>query len=75
MNASPYLTASEAAAYLRFVYADGSPNMNAFYQFRHRTKLRALRRGGKLLFLRTALDAVLEDEAAALRIVPKARRA
>ena len=54
MVTSPYLTAREACAYLRI------PSMSAFYTFKHRTKLRAYRRGGILLFKVSDLDAVLE---------------
>lgn len=53
---SPYLDANEAAAYLKF------PTRNAFYVYRHRTKLKAHRRGGKLLFKQSDLDASLEEE-------------
>ena len=59
---SPYLTAAEAATYLRIVKADGTPNVGAFYTFRYRSKLKAFRRGGKLLFRQRDLDAVLEEE-------------
>ncbi len=65
---SPYCDAVEAAEYLRFIKAgmtDGQRHLGlrAFYEFerRRRTKLRPKRRGGRLLFLKTALDAVLED--------------
>jgi len=54
--ASPYLTAKEACDYLR------CPSMGAFYVFRHRRALRAYRRGGKLLFKQSDLDASLEQE-------------
>lgn len=56
--ASPYLTADEARAYLRI------PTMNAFYTYKHRTGLRAYRRGGKLLFKQADLDGSLEKEPA-----------
>ena len=54
--ASPYLTTREAAEYLKF------PSVNAFYAFRYRTKLRAYRRGGSLLFKQSDLDAALYEE-------------
>jgi hypothetical protein len=54
--ASPYLTAPEAAAYLKF------PTVHAFYCHRSRTKLKAYRRGGKLLFKQSDLDASLYEE-------------
>jgi hypothetical protein len=54
--ASPYLTADEAREYLRI------PTMNAFYVYRHRTELRAYRRGGKLLFKQADLDNSLDVE-------------
>ena len=63
---SPYLTAKEACVYLRL------PSMSAFYTYRYRTKLRAFRRGGILLFKVSDLDASLEDERP-LRVVRKAR--
>lgn len=71
--ASPYLTAKEAAVYLRIVKADGSPNMGAFYCFRYKTKLRAFRRGGLLLFKVADLDGILEDEQPRIHVVRKAR--
>lgn len=69
---SPYLNAREAAVYLRITKPDGSPNMNAFYQYRYKVQLRAFRRGGLLLFRVADLDASLEDERP-LRVVRKAR--
>lgn len=65
--ASPYLTAQEAARYLRFDRSDGSVNMNAFYALRHRLKkagrpLRAHRLGGKMQFRQVDLDAAYERE-------------
>jgi hypothetical protein len=60
---SPYLTASEAALYLRYELPDGTPNLNAFYVARHRHQIRARRRGGRtLLFKRADLEAFLEEE-------------
>lgn len=59
---SPYLTAVEAALYLRYERADGSANMNAFYVARHRHQIKAHRRGRKLLFRRVDLDAFLGEE-------------
>jgi hypothetical protein len=63
---SPYLTAPEAALYLRFEHADGSPNLNAFYIARHRHNIRGHRRGWRLLFRRADLEAFLEDGARAV---------
>ena len=63
---SPYLTAAEACAYLR------CPTMNAFYSYRHRARLKAYRRGGKLLFKQTDLDASLEAEPT-IRVVGRRR--
>lgn len=60
---SPYLTAREAADYVRCVYVDGTPNVRAFYKFvaRHRvTKLGASR---GLRFDRRELDRVLQRRA------------
>jgi hypothetical protein len=54
--ASPYLTAKEACEYLRI------PTMNAFYSYRYKVRLKAFRRGGKLLFKQSDLDASLEEE-------------
>ena len=54
--ASPYLTAKEACEHLRL------PSMSAFYTYRHRTKLKAHRRGRTLLFKQSDLDASLEVE-------------
>jgi hypothetical protein len=61
---SPYLTAPEAAVYLRYERADGSPNLNALYIARSRHGLKGRRRGGRLLFKVADLDAFLEDEGA-----------
>jgi len=54
--ASPYLTAEEAAAYLRF------PSVRAFYSFRYRRRVRAHKRNGTLLFKQSDLDAALDVE-------------
>lgn len=59
--ASPYLTAAESAAYLRFDSVQG------FYDFRYRLKkagftMRAKRRGRVLLFLQADLDRAMEQE-------------
>lgn len=53
---SPYLTADEAAAYLRF------PNVKKFHDFRYRYPrlLTARRRGRILLFRQDDLDAALQ---------------
>ena len=50
---SPYLTAKEAAEYLRF------PSVKALYAAVARDGLPVCRRGGKLLFDRRELDAAL----------------
>lgn len=72
---SPYLTASEAAAYLRLEKADGSPNLHALYTLRWRRGLKAVRRGGRLLFRKDALERFLEDEESILdRAAGAARR-
>jgi hypothetical protein len=54
--ASPYLTAAEAAEYLKF------PTRHAFYCWRSRVQVKAYRRGGTLLFKQTDLDAALYEE-------------
>jgi hypothetical protein len=71
MIESPYLTVEEACGYLRFVSADGTPKLGAFYTFRHRTKLKAFRRGGRLLFRRVDLDKVLYEERPELTIAKR----
>lgn len=55
---SPYLTAAEAADYLRF------PSVRAFYVWRdrHPRALLAHRRGGTLLFKQSDLDHALDVE-------------
>lgn len=65
--ASPYLTAKEAALYLRLERPDGSPDMNRFYCLRSRMKraghpLRARRLGGLMRFKQADLDSALEQE-------------
>jgi hypothetical protein len=62
MSTSPYLTADEAAAELRF------PSRNAFYVWRHRhpNTLPAYRRGRVLLFKKVDVELALEKEGAAL---------
>lgn len=71
MVESPYFTVEEAAEYLRFVNADGSLKLGAFYTFRHRKHLKAFRRGGRLLFRRVDLDKALFEERPALTIARK----
>ena len=45
------LTPIEAATYLRFEHADGTPNLHAFHQFLSRhPELPRCRRGARLLF-------------------------
>jgi hypothetical protein len=68
MSTSPYLTAAEAAALLRFEYADGRPNVSAFrlWRWRHKNRLPAYKRGRVLLFRKVDLDLALEKEGAAL---------
>jgi hypothetical protein len=62
MSTSPYLTADEAAAELRF------PSRNAFYVWRHRhpNTLPAYRRGRVLLFRKVDVELALQKEGAAL---------
>ena len=56
MSTEPrYLTAAEAATYLRF------PSTRAFYDFCHRHSVPVLRRGRLLLVDRQELDAWLRD--------------
>jgi hypothetical protein len=76
-NPSPYLTAREAAARLRFEYADGTPNVSAFYawRYRHRTALRAYKGRGKLLFKAADVDAALDREGKELDAFLSRRRA
>jgi excisionase family DNA binding protein len=55
MTEPRYLTAEEAAAYLRV------PSLKAFYDFLRRHDVPTLRRGRQLLFDRQDLDAWLRD--------------
>lgn len=71
--ASPYLTADEAARYLRFDKADGAVDMKGFYKFRYRHALRACGRGRRLLFRITDLDEALNNERAAADRAAKQR--
>jgi excisionase family DNA binding protein len=50
---SPYLTAAEAAAYLR------RPSVQAIYSLVKRGRLKPMPGSGRLLFTREALDAAL----------------
>lgn len=63
--ASPYLTADEAAAYLKF------PTTRAFYEYRrrHPRAIKAYRRGSTLLFRVSDLDASLDVSRSSLRRV------
>lgn len=54
---SPYLTAEEAAAYVR------SGSLKAFYEWRRRHGVRAFGSCGKLLFTRKDLDEALKPPA------------
>lgn len=54
--ASPFLTAPEAAAYLRF------PSVAAFYVARHKHRIRGIKRGRTLLFRIADLERFLVDE-------------
>lgn len=62
--ASPFYTAAEAAAFLKF------PSVRAFYRFRarHDNQPRATRRGSTLLFTEADLRRVLDDERPAHRL-------
>lgn len=62
MIESPYMNSREAANYLRLVDATGEPSLTAFYKFRTRHQIRAIRRGKSLLFRRVDLDRVLDEE-------------
>ena len=42
---SPFLTTEEVAIYLRFVKADGTPNLHAVRKFLAREKVRCHKRG------------------------------
>ena len=59
--ASPYLTAPEAALYLR-IEKNGEPNIAAFYNYKRRRGIRAYRRGNRTLYRQCDLDACLERE-------------
>jgi hypothetical protein len=47
---SPWLTASEAATYLRFVDAEGRPNTKALRKYLDRHPIPVSRLGGRLRF-------------------------
>ena len=57
---SPYLTAAEAAAYLRRVDAQGRPSVQAIYSLVKRGRLKPMPGSGKLLFTVESLDACLQ---------------
>lgn len=62
MVETPFMDASEAAVYLRIVKKDGTPNLNALYVWKHKHKVKAFRRGGRLLFRRVDLERALYEE-------------
>lgn len=58
-----WLTCQQAAVYLGYVRADGTPNMNAFYIWKRRAQPKAHRlRGAGLRFRQVDLDRCLEPE-------------
>ena len=61
---SPYMTAPEAALFLRFHKADGTANVNAFdqWRWRHPDKLPAYKRGRIRLFRRADVELALVKE-------------
>jgi hypothetical protein len=61
MSTSPYMTAPEAAEFLRF------PNVNAFQQWRwrHKDRLPAYKRGRVLLFRKVDVELAVQREGAA----------
>jgi hypothetical protein len=60
---SPYLNSHEAALYLRFVHADGSPNTRLLREWLVRHRIKTKRRGRSVLVLKAELEASLEDVA------------
>jgi hypothetical protein len=57
---SPYMTATEAAIYLRRYTKDGQPSVQAIYSLVKRGRLKPCPGSGKLLFTREALDGSLQ---------------
>lgn len=58
---TPWMTAAEAAVYLRLVDAEGRPKMKALYCFLDRHPIPAKRLGRRLRFHRDDIDALLVD--------------
>ena len=58
--ASPYLTAVEAAIYLRRVDVQGRPSIHAIYSLVKRGRLKPMPGFGRLLFTKEELDACLQ---------------
>lgn len=56
---SPWLTTYEAAVYLRFEKADGTPDRKSCVRFLHTHKVPMRRRGATLLIHRDDLDSAL----------------
>lgn len=65
-----WLSAEQAAVHLGYVHADGTPNLPAFYQWKHREKPRAFRLRGRLRFRQADLDRCLEPEPQVVAAVP-----
>jgi len=57
---SPYLTAVEAAIYLRRVDGQGRPSVHAIYSLVKRGRLKPMPGFGRLLFTKEELDACLQ---------------
>jgi hypothetical protein len=61
-----YMTTAEAAAYLRCLKADGTPNPNRLHKLAAQGRIPCRREGDRLLFLRGELDEWLDSGEAAL---------
>ena len=61
-----YMTTAEAAAYLRCLKADGSPNPNRLHKLASQGRIPHRREGDRLLFVRIELDEWLDSGEAAL---------
>ena len=61
-----YLTTAEAAAYLRCLKGDGSPNANRLHKLAAQGRIPYRREGDRLLFVRDELDEWLDSGEAAL---------
>ena len=62
MKLVTWMTSGQAAIYLGYVHADGSPNLNAFAVWKHRAQPRAYRLRGRLRFKQVDLDVHLQSE-------------